>query len=67
MKLNPLTARKLKRFRSLRRGYYSFWLLIVLTTLSLFAERSVANLTTVAIEIDLARVFLASALLLRGT
>lgn len=38
MKLNPLTARKLKRFRSLRRGYYSFWLLIVLTTLSLFAE-----------------------------
>jgi microcin C transport system permease protein len=38
VKLNPLTARKLKRFRALKRGYYSFWLLIVLTVLSLGAE-----------------------------
>jgi ABC-type microcin C transport system permease subunit YejE len=40
MKLNPLTARKLRRFRSLKRGYYSFWLLIVLTALSLVAGTS---------------------------
>jgi len=38
MRLNPLTARKLRRFRSLRRGYYSFWLLIIMTGLSLVAE-----------------------------
>jgi len=38
MRLNPLTARKLRRFKSLKRGYYSFWLLIVLTVLSLVAE-----------------------------
>jgi microcin C transport system permease protein len=38
VKLNPLTARKLKRFRALKRGYYSFWLLVVLTVLSLGAE-----------------------------
>jgi len=38
MRLNPLTVRKLRRFRALKRGYYSFWLLIVLTALSLVAE-----------------------------
>jgi microcin C transport system permease protein len=38
VRLNPLTLRKLRRFRALRRGYYSFWLLIVLTGLSLGAE-----------------------------
>ena len=43
MRLNPLTARKLKRFRALKRGYYSFWLLIVLTVLSLGAELLMNN------------------------
>lgn len=38
MPLNPLTVRKLKRFREIRRGYYSAILLTVLTGLSLFAE-----------------------------
>ena len=38
MRLNPLTARKLKRFRALKRGYYSFVLLVALTVLSLGAE-----------------------------
>lgn len=38
MRLNPLTLRKLRRFRALKRGYYSFWLLVGLTVLSLFAE-----------------------------
>ena len=38
MRLNPLTARKLRRFRSLERGYWSFWVLVCLTALSLGAE-----------------------------
>jgi microcin C transport system permease protein len=38
MRLNPLTARKLRRFREIKRGYYSFVILVVLTVLSLFAE-----------------------------
>jgi microcin C transport system permease protein len=38
MRLNPLTVRKLRRFRELKRGYYSFWLLLGLTVLSLGAE-----------------------------
>jgi microcin C transport system permease protein len=37
-RLNPLTVRKLKRFKEIRRGYYSAILLVVLTGLSLFAE-----------------------------
>lgn len=36
--VNPLTARKLKRFREIKRGYYSFIILVVLSILSLFAE-----------------------------
>jgi microcin C transport system permease protein len=43
VRLNPLTARKLKRFRALKRGYYSFLLLIVLTVLSLGAELLMNN------------------------
>jgi microcin C transport system permease protein len=38
LRLNPLTVRKLKRFREIRRGYYSAILLVVLTGLSLAAE-----------------------------
>jgi ABC-type microcin C transport system permease subunit YejE len=38
VRLNPLTARKLRRFREIKRGYYSFILLVTLTVLSLFAE-----------------------------
>ena len=38
MKLNPLTVRKLKRFRSIKRGYYSFIILIAMILVSLFAE-----------------------------
>ena len=36
--LNPLTLRKLQRFRSLRRGYWSFILLLGAFFLSLCAE-----------------------------
>lgn len=35
---NPLTLKKFKRFKAIRRGYFSFWVIGVLTLLSLFAE-----------------------------
>ncbi len=43
LRLNPLTVRKLKRFREIRRGYYSTILLVVLTGTSLFAELMVSD------------------------
>ncbi len=43
MRLNPLTIKKIKRFRSLRRGYYSFVLLGLLLLLAAFAELFVNN------------------------
>lgn len=41
--LNPLTVKKLERFRAIRRGYFSFWTVLLLTVLSLFAELYVNN------------------------
>ena len=38
MKINPLTLKKIRRFKSIKRGYYSFILFCVLILLSLFAE-----------------------------
>ena len=38
MKLNPLTQKKLKRFYSLKRGYYSFLIFGILLGLSLIGE-----------------------------
>jgi microcin C transport system permease protein len=38
MPLNPLTVRKLRRFRSIKRGYWSFVLLAVLIVMSLLGE-----------------------------
>ena len=38
MKINPLTIKKLKRFKSIKRGYYSFILILVMIFASLFAE-----------------------------
>ncbi len=38
MELNPLTIRKLKRFRSIRRGYWSFVILALLLLLAIGAE-----------------------------
>jgi len=38
MKLNPLTLKKLRRFRSIKRGYYSFILILVMILASVFAE-----------------------------
>jgi microcin C transport system permease protein len=38
VELSPLNRRRLRNFRSNRRGYYSLWIFLVLFTLSLFAE-----------------------------
>lgn len=43
IEVNPLTSRKLKRFREIKRGYYSFLVLLVLAVLSLFSELFVNN------------------------
>ncbi len=43
MKLNPLTQKKLKRFYSLKRGYYSFLIFAVLLGLSLIGELLINN------------------------
>ena len=37
-KLNPITRKKLQRFRSIKRGYWSFLLLFFLFGLSLMGE-----------------------------
>ncbi|RTZ95003.1 MAG: ABC transporter permease [Deltaproteobacteria bacterium] len=43
MKLNPLTIRKIRRFKSIKRGYFSFLLFVMMLTVSLFAELLVNN------------------------
>jgi microcin C transport system permease protein len=43
IKLNPLTIKQLRRFRSIKRGYYSAVLLTLLLVLSLAAELLVSN------------------------
>ena len=43
MKLNPLTLKKIQRFKSIKRGYYSFLLFLVMILVSLFAELLVNN------------------------
>src|SRR3954471_16738356 len=38
IRLSPLNRRRLANFRANRRGYWSFWIFLVLFVLSLFAE-----------------------------
>lgn len=38
VRLNPLTVKKIRRFQEIRRGYYSFLVLLFLAVLSLFSE-----------------------------
>ena len=38
MRINPLTRRKIQRFKSIKRGYYSFVIFILMICASLFAE-----------------------------
>ena len=43
MKLNPLTIKKIRRFKSIRRGYYAFIIFALMILVSLFAELLVNN------------------------
>ncbi len=38
MRITPLTRRRLDNFRANKRGYWSFWIFIVIFVISLFAE-----------------------------
>ena len=38
LRLNPLTKKKLQRFRSIKRGYWSFLILVFLYLISLAGE-----------------------------
>ena len=38
MKLNPLTLKKIRRFKSIKRGYYSFIVIMAMIFISLLAE-----------------------------
>jgi microcin C transport system permease protein len=38
LKLSPLNERRLKNFKANRRGYWSFWIFLVLFVVTLFAE-----------------------------
>ena len=42
-RLNPQTARRLKRFRNLKRGYYSFCLLLFLVMMAALGPLLVGN------------------------
>ena len=43
MKLNPLTVKKIRRFKSIKRGYYSFIIFSVFLLIAIFAELLVNN------------------------
>lgn len=43
IKLNPQTLKKLKRFREIKRGYYSFLIVMAIIVVSLFGELLVNN------------------------
>lgn len=49
--LNPINQRRLANFRANRRGYYSFWIFVVLFSISLFAE-FIANDKPVVFSIE---------------
>jgi len=42
-KFNPLTLKQFKRFKTIKRGYYSFIILSILILISIFAELLVSN------------------------
>ncbi len=43
MRMNPLTARKVQRFRTIRRGFWSYMLLMAAFVISIFGEAVVGN------------------------
>ena len=38
LRLNPITRRRLQRFRRIKTGYFALWILVIATFLSLFSE-----------------------------
>ena len=50
--LSPIAIRRLSNFKANRRGYISFWIFLVLFTISLFAEL-IANDKPIIISYDL--------------
>ncbi|MEZ4648304.1 MAG: ABC transporter permease [Candidatus Eisenbacteria bacterium] len=50
-RIDPLTKKRLQRFRRIKRGYYSFLILVILFTLSLFSE-FIANDRALAVKYD---------------
>ena len=51
MALSPITRKKFHRFRSLKRGWWSFLILVALTVISLFAEL-IANSRPLLVRYD---------------
>ncbi len=43
IKLSPISRMRITRFKSIKRGYYSFWILLVLTLLSFVGELFINN------------------------
>ncbi len=43
IKFSPITKMRFARFKSIKRGYYSFWILLVLTLLSFVGEVFINN------------------------
>ncbi len=43
IKLSPITKMRFARFKSIKRGYYSFWILLTLTLLSFVGELFINN------------------------
>lgn len=49
MRIDPITRKRLRRFRRLKRGYYSFLILTALTVVSLFSNH-IANRRAIAVS-----------------
>lgn len=49
MRIDPITRKRLRRFRRLKRGYYSFLILAALTVVSLFSNH-IANRRAIAVS-----------------
>ena len=43
IKLSPIAQMRMARFKSIKRGYYSFWILLMLTLLSFMGELFINN------------------------
>ena len=51
IRIDPITLKRLARFRKIKRGYYSFMALLILTVLSLFSN-FIANNRAIAVSYE---------------